>query len=259
MIINQIRLNPSSMARALGVVAFLLVLVSTGGQLTAYWTGHRDFYGLVQLFNLDAEQNIPTFFSTFLLLFAALLLAVIALIERNRGASQVSYWAILSFGVLLMAVDEFVCIHERLVDPVRRLLGGGHLGVFYFAWVIPGIALILLLAVFFLRFLLHLPAKTRLTFLLAGALYIGGAIGFELIEGRHVELHGAQNLTYLVIATIEESLEMAGVVIFIWALLAYIADTHKEVRFRLDRVRGQMMVDACPPPVFVPPNHSAGG
>lgn len=38
MVSNQISLNPSSIARVLGAVAFLLVLASTGGQLTAYLT-----------------------------------------------------------------------------------------------------------------------------------------------------------------------------------------------------------------------------
>ena len=36
------------------------------------------------------------------------------------------------------------------------------------------------------------------------------------------------------IPTVEESLEMAGVIIFIWALLKYIAENYKEVRFRFD-------------------------
>ena len=47
----------------------------------------------------------------------------------------------------------------------------------------------------------------------------GGAIGVELIGGRYLELHGVENLTYAMITTVEESLEMAGVIIFIWALL----------------------------------------
>lgn len=243
MVSNQISLNPLSIVRVLGAVAFLLVLASTGGQLTAYLTGHDHVYGLVRLFYFDAEQNIPTFFSTFLLLFAALLLAVITVLKRNRTASHVSHWAILSFGFLFMAADEAVSLHERLVEPTRKLLGGGKLGVFYFAWVIPGIALVIVLALFFLRFLLRLPTKTRLTFLMAAILYIGGAIGFELIGGRYAELHGLQNLTYGMIATVEESLEMAGVIIFIWALLAYIADNHKEVRCRFDGVRGEVTID----------------
>ncbi|MGH8626685.1 MAG: multidrug transporter [Gammaproteobacteria bacterium] len=176
-------------------MAFLLVLASIGGQLTVYLTGHNHLYGLVRLFYVDAENNIPTDFST-LLLFAALLLAVITVLKRKQTGSSVSHWAILSFGFLFMAADEAWSFHERLIKPVGKLLGDDNLGVFYFAWVIPGIALVLVLALFFLRFLLRLPAKTRLTFLMAATLYIGGAIGVELIGGRFYELHGKRNLTY---------------------------------------------------------------
>jgi hypothetical protein len=34
--------------------------------------------------------------------------------------------------------------------------------------------------------------------------------------------------------TIEESLEMAGLIIFIWALLKYLAENFGEVRFRIE-------------------------
>ena len=67
---------------------------------------------------------------------------------------------------------------------------------------------------------------------MAATLFIGGAIGVELVGGRHVELHGRQNWTYSMIVTVEESLEMAGLIVFIWALLDYCADNYKEVRFR---------------------------
>ena len=233
MISNQISLNPLKIASVLGAVAFFLVLASIAGQLMFYMTGNK-FYGLVLLFDIDAEYNIPTFFSMLLLLFAALLLSVITILERKRTASHVLHWAILSFGFLLMAIDEVVAIHERLVYPIRRLLGGGHLGIFNFAWVIPGIALVLVLALFFLQFWLRLPAKTRLTFFVAGATYIGGCIGFELIGGNYAELHGLKNLTYVMLTTVEESLEMAGVILFIWGLLVYFADNHKEVQFRFN-------------------------
>jgi hypothetical protein len=165
------------------------------------------------------------------LLLAALLLAVIAVLERKRTGSTVSPWTILSFGFVCMAVDEAWEFHERLIKPVRRLLGGDRLGYFYYAWIVPGLALVTVLALFFARFLLRLPAKTSFAFLVAGALYVGGAIGVEGISGRYDELHGRRNLTYSMIATVEESLEMAGAIVFIWALLAYIADNYKQVEF----------------------------
>ena len=229
--INQISLNPSAIARILGTVAFLLVLASIGGQFAKFVLGHDYLKGLVPLFYVDTEGNIPTYFSMLLILSAALLLAVITFLNGKQRTPYVSKWAILSFGFLFMAYDEAFQVHERLVSPVRTLLGDGNLGIFYFAWVIPGIALVLVLALFFLRFLLHLPATTRLRFMMAATLYIGGAIGVELIGGRYAELHGFQKFTYSMIATFEEGLEMAGLIVFIWALLKYYTENHKEVRF----------------------------
>jgi hypothetical protein len=131
-----------------------------------------------------------------------------------------------------MAFDEAFQFHERLNIPVGTLLGDGSLGVFYFPWTIPGIALVSVLGLYFLRFLLHLPAATGLSFLMAATLYLGGAIGVELIGSRHAELYGYENWTYTMIATLEESLEMAGLIVFIWALLKYCANNLREGRFR---------------------------
>lgn len=188
--------------------------------------------GFVPLFDVDHEKNIPTFFSVVLLLIAALLLAVITRLKQNQSAPHASKWAILTAGFMLMAFDEAFQAHENLVAPVKALLGNGNLGIFYFAWVIPGIAVVVTLGIFFLRFLLYLPASTRIRFIVAGLLYVGGAIGFELIGGRYAELHSELTLTYNMIATVEESLEMTGVIVFIWALLMYIADDYKEVTFQ---------------------------
>jgi len=232
--INSIRLNPSAVARALGAVVFLLVLASIGGQLAKYVLRLDDRYGLVLLFDVDAEHNFPTLFNVLILFCAALLLAVIAVLKKKQTDPDVLKWTALAFGFLIMTVDEAVSIHERLIMPVHRLLGDGSLGIFNFAWVIPGIAAVFVLTLFFLRFLLRLPAKTRFTFMIAAILYIGGAIGFEMIQGRYSELHGEDNLMYNMIAAVEESLEFAGVIVFIYALLKYIADNYKEVRFQFD-------------------------
>ena len=122
-------------------------------------------------------------------------------------------------------------MHELLVPPTRELLGDYASGIFYFAWVIPGIAFILLFALTFVKFLLHLQLRTRWLFLVSAVLFIGGAVGTELIGGRYAELHGFQNLTYTMIATVEEALEMAGVIVFIFALLKYVETNYNEVGF----------------------------
>ena len=235
-------MNLAAIARLLGAVAVILVFASVTTKLLADSTGH--YQSLARLFYVDSEQNIPSLYSTMLLLISALLLSVIAVLKSKQRAAYAKYWALLSVGFLVMAIDEAASIHEITIRPMRNLLGGGELGIFHFAWVVPGIILVLALAVYFLKFLSHLPANTRSGFLLAAALFIGGSIGFELIGGRYAELHGTQSLFYSLIVTVEESLEMAGVIVFIRALLVYITETYKDVQFRFDNStdRSQSMV-----------------
>lgn len=133
-----------------------------------------------------------------------------------------------------MGFDEAFSFHERLAAPVRTQLGDGRLGVFYYAWVIPGIAIITAIGLYLLGFLRQLPRATKLRFLAAAILYIGGAIGLELLEGRHAELYGRANWAYKMMTIVEETLEVAGLIVFIWALLKFLARNYKEVRFRFE-------------------------
>ena len=96
-----------------------------------------------------------------------------------------------ALGFVVMAFDEGWSIHETLVNPIRSLLGSSRLGIFYFAWVVPGIAIVLALGLYFLGFLRRLPGLTRRQFILAAALFLGGAIGMELPgEIRYTLVHG---------------------------------------------------------------------
>lgn len=230
--INPIGLNPPVIAWVLGSAASFLVLVSLAGDILQFTQWHAYTEKLFPLFDLDEEYNIPTFFSVMLLIFAGLLLAVITMQTGRRQASDLSKWLILSLGFFCMAYDEAFLVHERLIHPIRSLLGNSSLGIFYYAWVIPGMTLVFFLALFYLKFLLHLPARTRFRFVLAATLYLGGCIGFEFIGGWYAEANGTHSLAYNLITTVEESLEMAGLIVFIHALLAYLAENYKSAPLR---------------------------
>jgi hypothetical protein len=238
---RRILLDPGAIAGILALVAVFLILASSAALLTDYLTGHSSVIvrKFVKLFYVDLELNVPTFFSTVLLLFASVLLATISFLDRKLMASRTMYWTTLSVGFLLMAFDEAVAVHERLIEPMRSVLGEGGLGVLYYAWVVPASLLVLFLASFFVRFLLSLPAKTRRHFFIAGILYIGAAIGLEFAEGSHAEIYGMDNFIYFALATTEELLEMAGLTIFIWALLKYMADSFTEILVRFDNGLGE--------------------
>ncbi len=226
----QLRLMPRTITRTLASAAVLLVLLSVAGQLYLYLTPRESPWGIVGLFNVDFEMNIPTFFSVLMLLLAALLLGITAILKRQARAPYVFHWNLLALGIFFIGMDEFTALHEKLSEPLRRLLAWETMGVFHFAWVIPGILLVLVLAVLYYRFVMDLEREMRLRFLLAGFLYLGGAIGLELIGGRYAEAHGSWNLMYSMITTVEESLEMAGLILLVDATLRYLAKEYGAVR-----------------------------
>lgn len=230
---NQISFNTATIVRTLIAIALLLLLANTGAQLLRFTVGEDDLYlrRLILLFDFDYEGNIPTYFSVLLLLFVTALLALIAELNRQRMQPHVSKWMTLSAGFLYIAFDEAFQMHEKLIWPVQKLIGEEDLGIFYFAWVIPAMFIVAMLGLFFLKFLLNLSNAERNRFLIAAALYVGGAIGIELIGGRHVELYGEENWRYSLITTVEESLEISGLIFFTWALLKYCEEHYSRVQF----------------------------
>jgi hypothetical protein len=176
--------------------------------------------GLIAAFDMNREANVPTLFSTLLLLAAGFLLWVIARGRKEQGRDFCWHWTLLAMVFFYLAADEAVGFHELLIVPLRNLLNAG--GVLYFTWVIPGILVVLGLGIYYLRFLLHLDIVDRIRFIIAGAIYVGGAIGVEMIGGHYYWLtNRSKDLTYAFITTLEESMEMAGITLFIFALLDY--------------------------------------
>ncbi len=168
--------NSDRVFRTLAALAVVVLLVSLGSELGNIWnaTDSKVFPKLVKAFSVDRELNIPAFFSTMLLLVSSGLLACIAFLSYDGRLSSLRYWGVLALGFFWMAFDEIASVHEKLIEPMRVLLGGENLGVFYFAWVVPGIVVVLLCAGWFLRFWLGLPFKTRIQVFVAGALFLSG-------------------------------------------------------------------------------------
>ena len=173
------------------------------------------------LFNLSRENNFPTYFSAFLLLFSGLFALVIYQYKKSTKAKFRLQWMLLGLVLIFLSLDEAVQIHERLTKftaPKFTFLDSAFLT---FAWVIPYTILFLVVAVYFLKFVLSLPNRTRNLFIASGILFIGGALGFEFIES-YVVSHNGFNQLYWWLATVEEVMEITGVIVLVYALLDYI-------------------------------------
>jgi len=188
-------------------------------------------FWLIPLFDFDTEGNIPTLYSSFALIFCSLLLALIASTHKKQNSSYYQ-WIGLSIIFLFISIDEIAEIHERLIVPVRESLNTS--GLLYFAWVIPYGVFLGVFVIAYFRFLMSLSKRIKNLFVASGITFVIGAIGFELLGGRHSDLNGEDNLTYSLIYTCEEFLEMLGIVIFIYALLIYLAKQFKPLTLSLN-------------------------
>lgn len=216
----MITISPKRVAVFLTGVIISLTLASLAVNFSAYILGYPRLLGLVRLFNVNAEANLPTWYASITLLACSALLAAIAQTQSKEVNPKSLDWQTLSILFLFLSIDELSSIHELLDEPLRTVFGTA--GIFHFAWVIPYGILVIFLGIRFLQFLIQLPAQTRRSFILAGAIYIGGALGMELIGGRYASLYGQNNFTYAILTTFEELLEMLGIAVFIHSLLAYL-------------------------------------
>ena len=149
------------------------------------------------------------------LLLAALLMRRLGRISAREAAAD---WRWLSRLFIFLALDEALQIHEIFIIPGLRQHIHPALAS---TWVIPYAVLALVILWRCRGFLRSIPTATASRPLRAGAVYIGGAIGMEMVgsfavRSSLIRLHSPW---YGAITGIEESLELLGIILLIDALM----------------------------------------
>lgn len=216
-------LQERAIRRLLFLVSGLVSVLGLGAELVHQLvpSAHSP---ILPLLSLSVEGNLPTWYSSLLLAGCGLLLLFIGAGVRQAGGGFVRRWRLLGVIFLYMSLDEAVELHEHLGELVEL-----H-GVLYFSWVVPAGLFVLALGLAYLPFLKHLPAHTRRRFLLAGTIYVGGALVLELPLGYWAERAGRDNLIYGLLDWVEESMEIGGLSLFLIALLGYLREQLGELR-----------------------------
>lgn len=210
-------INPERIACVAVVAVGVLLLGHAIGLLMNYGLGHNYVFGLVPLFNFGQEQNIPTLFSTLLMLASAIcFLALYRIGEVSPYARRV--WLILAVVFCFAAIDETAVIHERIGLSVRERLGVG--GYLFFAWVIPYSVGVAALAAIVIVPIWRLGWRYRALFGVAAITFVGGAVGVEMLGAHYFEANQQQKtLIYSLFQTVEELLEFTGLIILLYTLL----------------------------------------
>lgn len=225
-----VALSKGAITRALAAAVIGLHLLNVPAVLFQYvwhWEGAKHY---IEFFGVAGEGKLPTYYSGLTMIIAAALLGLISLRAPARGPFRIR-WAALGVIFTLMAMDEMVQVHELSTRTLRDFFGitGGPL---YHAWVIPAMVFLVFMAVAYVPFLLRLPRRSGALFVAAGTIYISGVLGIEMVGSAYAAAHG-HDLVYGVISTLEEVGEMAGMTVFIYALLDHLERLAPESRIRI--------------------------
>ncbi len=197
------------------LTAFALLLVHSVITVYHYQIEELEWIPWRQLFDVDEENNLPTWFSGFLLGVTSFWVWIAAEDKRRTSDRWWIHWKALALGFFVLSIDEIAGLHESFNTVTDA------------TWAIPGGILALLVGLTFFSFLWSLPTATRNAFFLGGCIFVGGAVGVEII-GAPMD---ADTMTYNLTTVVEEGMEMAGVLLFLMALLQYMSrqqgETHE--------------------------------
>lgn len=169
-------------------------------------------------FDLNVEQGVGTWAMAAGLALCGLVMLSIA----SRVSAWRVHWRVLGIVFVLLSVDEVASFHELMGVPIRARFDLP--GFLQFAWVLPAAAAVLILGLFYLRFVLALPAKTRSHVVIAGVIYLCGVLVLESV-GSAVFSADGDALGYELIVMVEETCEMVGIAIMLIALLGFSTTT----------------------------------
>lgn len=232
----QLTLYPRKTALFFLTIVILLTVLHSVVQAFFLSTMNENLLELSEYFDFDIEKNIPSFYSAFALFFSSFLLFCTALLEKNKGGKR-RYWFGLAAVFFFLAFDEAFALHEGLGDLTEEYITSTGIlavsGLLYFPWIIPYSLLTIILGLLYFRFIFSLPRKTTVLLILSAMIFLTGAGFFDMLGGKEAELHGYYSNKYVVLYTIEEFLEMIGVILFMYTLLDYIEQQYGHLCFSL--------------------------
>ncbi len=167
----------------------------------------------------DTEASLPTLFNFLLIMLNIFLLLIIYLSGRTQRDALNKYWLALCLLFFFLAFDEAAQLHEKTVPIMRELLITHPL--LHFSWTPIGAAVSIAVFLLFLPFLKRLRRSVAMMMFLGGCVFVSGALGVETAAGVY-DFHYDRDWQYHLIALVEESLEMTGMILFGYALLLHI-------------------------------------
>ena len=230
---SDIRIIPAKILKALLLIIFVILALHLVSLVMKFGFDAVTGYGFITLFDLNTEANIPTYLSSALMTFCAIFMVLIYVNHKELATPWYRYWAFLALIFAIMSVDEIAQLHERSIEPLKHLFGIISGDLLTNAWVILAFVFLPLMALVYLRFLMAMESRSALLFIASGIVFVSGVVGVEIISGVMKGLYSTASLAFAISTTVEETLELLGLALFVYALTDYAARQRNVWRFSL--------------------------
>ena len=249
-------IQPRKAGIFLGILAVVMSVLAVTGDLLeltfdsdgAHSGGTALIWPFARQFNFVEEGNLANFYQGLQLVLAAVLLLIVwrgkvQSRERHRG-----HWLGLGLIFLFLGADEIAQIHEttiaNTIAALRHSESGGmatevaaaglrHSEPDKTGWFWLYVPLLAAFGAAYLPFLMRLPRRIAVLFIVAGAIYVGGAIGVEKFVNWFAGKYGDDTVGYVLIDNLGEFMESTGIALFVYAILCQMAHEGREIAFRI--------------------------
>ncbi len=218
----QLTLDTRLYSKVLFAVAAALAAVGAFANIVIYQiadTPEANVARLMTRFDLGHEPSLPAWFSSMVLLINSAVLILIGRVKKLQADLFAMHWLVLGLLFLALSIDEAVMFHEMIDKLISFKVSTS--GFLLFPWAVVGLGFALTVFLVYGKFLLQLPPRFALLFVSSGALFVGGAVGMEFLAGSVIDQFGVASIYHTIVQTIEESLEMAGSILFFYSLTEY--------------------------------------
>jgi hypothetical protein len=227
-------ISPAAIFTGMRLVIALLIVMHAVVQIAEFGFGRDHMMGLMPLFDMDREHNLPAWYSGSVLLLTALSLGAVAAGTYQSRMPFAGHWLMLALLFLYLSFDELTAVHEGWAVALNRSFGELRdrsvlFGALRHLWVLPALLFVALVGLASLRFLAHLPRQTRRLFILSGALFVIAAVGFEMLGAAFTAAIGRRSGGFEILVAAEEGLEMFSIALFLNTVLLHISQTFSAI------------------------------
>ena len=226
-------LSPRKIGIVLGIIAVCMSVAAVLGDFAMARVHSDAVWPIARQFNFVEEGNFANYYQGAQLLLNSGLLLLIWSVQRQARAAGSWRWLVLAGAFLFLSADEVAQIHETTVAVLiagARQNEEGKTG--WFLIYLPALAIF---AAAYIPFLKRLPRRTAVLFVVSGCIYIGGVVVMERVANWFAETYGDETLGYVLIDNFSEFMESAGMALFAYTLLSYLAAEAPEIVLHLRR------------------------